>query len=209
MGFFKKIKKFYLFLHSFVVQWRKWSEAHAVKNSQIKFFFIKFVILNFINMISFGISYLCDMLTQTFIEDGFVQTCTVCLSGFVFFVFYVFATTSRMNNVGINTSLFVARESAAYALFLLPATVVTAVYGTDKISSLPFLRFYIPSLPGAFITGNAFAGFVIQIVIISAAVFAGKKKNDARRARENELERELRREDERYADELEERNKEE
>ena len=168
----------------------------------VKFFVLKFIILNIVNLIAFAVSYLADMLTQTFSQNQFLQTAIVCLAGFAVFAGYTFSSTAKMKQSDLPFSAFVIREAAAYMIFMIPGTVGATVVGPGGITSHPLTRFYLPNLAFAHIFSNAIAGFIVQTLIITAVIMFAHARNRKKYALEREQAIKLREQDEKYADEL-------
>lgn len=138
-----------------------------MKTKAITFFILKFIILQFVNLIAFAAALLIDTVSGFLIGNPFQQTAFVCCASFIIFCGYIYFSTAKMKESPLPPSLFILKESAAYMIFMIIPTVAAMICGAENITNNPLLRFYLPNLPLTHLTGYPILGFILQTLIVT------------------------------------------
>lgn len=173
-----------------------------MKNEQVKFFVIKFLVLNIINLFAFAIGILADVLLGFLLKDAWMETMLVCLISFLVFLGYTYVSTVSMKESPYTPAQFIVKESAAYMLFMIIPTVSALFYGIGRLGEVPILKFYLPNLLGAHVTGLPILGFILQALLFCLTVTLSHHQNIKRWQIWHTEQERLRIEDEQYAEQL-------
>ena len=175
-----------------------------MKAYEPKFFIIKFIIFNIVNLIAFAISYFIGVVSGFAFGEGqeFIRVAIVAGVCYAFFLLYNYNTTANMKESKHSAQTFIIREVIAYAVFLVLPTAAAQIIGTENIMSNLLLHVYLPNLLGAHLTGIPVLGALIQAVIFTLVITPAHLKNRKRWAAYHSDEERKKREDAEYAEKL-------
>lgn len=175
-----------------------------MKAYEPKFFIIKFIIFNIVNLFAFAISYFLGVISGfAFGEDmEFIRVGLIGCITFIVFLAYNYNTTVNMRESSHSAKTFIVREIVAYAVFLILPTVIAYLIGIENIMSNLLLHFYLPNLALAHLTGIPVLGAVIQAGIFALIITPAHLKNRKKWAAYHADEERKAREDAEYAEKL-------
>lgn len=175
-----------------------------MKAYEPKFFIIKFIIFNIVNLFAFAVSYFAGILSGFAFgeEQEFIRVCLVGGIAFAIFLAYTYNTTVNMKESQHSAKTFVIREIIAYAVFLVIPTVAAHIIGIESIMSNFLLHLYLPNLIGAHLTGIPVVGALIQAAVFTALIIPAHLKNRKKWAAYHADEERKKHEDAEYAEKL-------
>ncbi len=175
-----------------------------MKAYEPKFFIIKFIIFNIVNLFAFAISYFMGILSGFAFGDGqeFIRVALVSAITFMVFLAYTYNTTVNMKESKYSAATFITREVIAYAIFLILPTAAAQIIGIENIMSNFLLHLYLPNLIGAHLTGIPVLGGLIQAAVFALLIIPAHLKNRKKWAAYHLDEERKKREDAEYAEKL-------
>lgn len=175
-----------------------------MKAYEPKFFIVKFIIFNIVNLIAFAVSYFLGVLSGFAFGEGdeFIRIALVGGISYAVFLAYSFNTTVNMKESKQTASTFIIREVIAYAVFLILPTVAAHIIGIDNIMSNFLLHLYLPNLVGAHLTCIPALGALLQTAVFALIITPAHLKNRKKWAAYHADEERKAREDAEYAEKL-------
>lgn len=175
-----------------------------MKAYEPKFFIIKFIVFNIVNLFAFAVSYFAGILSGFAFgqEQEFIRVALVGGIAFIIFLAYTYNTTANMKKSKHSVLTFIIREAIAYAVFLVIPTVAAHIIGIENIMSNFLLHLYLPNLVGAHLTGIPVLGALIQVALFTVIIIPAHLKNRKKWAEHHADEERKKREDAEYAEKL-------